>query len=390
MRFPRSLLIFIAVVLPTVTAILGLWYVARPATPPSLELDTPKLALDPIASVLRTKPLFFTLPAVPYVKERWQEWGQPFGLPTPLPEELALSFDATTQSAQAWRALDRKWHFGVVLLSGDPANFRPLLDHLRGSPDWTLTRISPTSMVFERSPAKAWTIADVPPLLAVFKTHSAEEQKTARYLIAHRLMFLGETDGAKALLEEVLKENPKCKEAWTELAYLHGMVGQWAESMKAINSALAIDSHYRPAQIAQANAAYVMGRFENALMVSRTLYEAGPADGPTLLLHAKVTHAAHAYQEEIEVLQKVINMVKTASQPVGIWQIYLGQAYASTGEAALARDQFNEALKDTTLAASDRAFIKKAMERVGKKADLLENIPPLPKSSLLDAPAIRP
>jgi len=390
MRALRPLLILIAVILPVALVGLGLWYVTRPVPPLSPELDTPKLAMEPIASLLRTKPLFFTMAAVPYVKEHWQDWSVPFGLPTPLPEELAVSFEAASQSSQAWRTLDRKWHFGALLLCGDPAGFRPLLDHLRGAPDWTLTRVGPTSLVFERNPAKAWTPADLPSLLAVFNTHSATEQKMARYLIAHRLMFLGETQAAKTLLEGVIAGDPKCKEAWTELANLHGMLGQWQESIKAVSSALAVDRRYRPAQMAQANASYALGRFEDALEVSRMLYESAPSDGTTLLLHAKITHAAHAYQEEIEVLHKVINMVRTASQPVGVWQIYLGQAYASTGDAAQAREQFHEAMKDTTISDSDREFIKSALQRVEPKSDLLDNVPPLPKSSLLDAPAYRP
>jgi len=386
----RSILFVIAIFLIAIGGCYYVWLMTRPPAPLSRELDTPKLSLEHLAPALRAKPLFFTLAAVPYLKEHWQEWSGAFGSPTPPPEEIAAQCTATLQTPKDWRALDRKWRFGALLLTGDPASFRPLLDHLRKSPDWTLTQIDPTSIVFERSPARAWTTADVAQLLTVFQTHSTGEQKLARILIAHRLMYLGEMPTAKTLLEEVLQEEPRSKQAWTELAGLHGMMSQWRESLAAAESALASDSRYRPARVAQAHALYALERFDNALDVSRTLYEETPADGSTLLLHAEVTHAAHAFVEEIEVLQKWIGLLQSDSQPVGSWQIYLGQAYSATGNRALAEDQFKTALKDPNLSEAQRAFAQKALARLETKPDLSDKGPSIPNSSLLDAPAYRP
>jgi tetratricopeptide (TPR) repeat protein len=201
-------------------------------------------------------------------------------------------------------------------------------------------------------------------------------------------MFLGQMSEAKALLDGMLKTDPKSKEAWTELAFLYGMSSQWPESYQAALRALASERHYRPAQIAQASALYAMGRFDEALQVTRDLYDAAPADGQVLLLHAKVTHSAHAFQEEIEVLQRLIGLMQGRSQPVSFWQIYLGQAYAATGNALLAEDQFKSALKDESLPASDRDFVLKAMERLETNSDTVDTTTkPAPvQSSLLDAP----
>ena len=383
---PTSLIaLLFAAALLVGTGVVAMRY-AVPPTPLSVELDTPKLSMENIDPGLRAKPIYFTLAAVPYLKEHWTEWSEAFGASTPLPEELAIQFDPTAQSPEAWRALDRKWRFGTLLLTGDPAGFRPLLDHLRQSPDWTLTRLDPTSLVYERSPAKAWTTADLAPLLAAFQSHSAEEQKIARRLIAHRLMFLGEMAAARSLLEETLKADPKAKEAWTELASLHGMQGQWEEALKAAAQALNADRRYRPAQIVQANALYALRQFEGALYATRNLYREAPADIQTLLLHAKTTHAVHSYQEEIEVLQRMIGLMKGRSQPVGMWQIYLGQAYAALGGAVQAADQFKAALSDPTLPEAEQAFARKAIERVEAKTDMFGRSAILPKSSLLDAP----
>jgi len=386
----RSFLFVIVVILITIGGGYWVWVLTRPPEPLSPELETPKIAMEQIDPSRRAKPLFFTIAALPYMKEHWAEWSGAFRLPTPLPEEIAVPCDATLQSPSDWRALDRKWRFGALLLMGDPANFRPLLDYLRKSPDWTLTQIDPTSLVFERSPARAWTTANLPQLLAVFQTHSATEQKMARIWIAHRLMYLGEMPTARMLLDEVIKMDGQFPQGWTELAQLHGMQGKWEEALSAAERALSFDNHFRPAQMVQAHALYALGKFNRALDITRELYQAAPADLPTLLLHAKASHEAHAFVEEIDVLQRMIALLQGNSQPVGAWQIYLGQAYAATGYNTLAVDQFKTALQDINLSETQRAFVQKALERLESKGDLLNGGPSFPESSLLDAPEYRP
>ena len=376
-----------------VAGVFGLWAITRPPAPLSPELETPKLALEQASPELRSRPLFFTPAALPLLQKRWGEWGPAFGAAAPLPGQLATEFEATLPSPKAWRVLDRKWHFGAVLLAGDPAAFRPLLDHLRHAADWTLTRVDPASYLFERSPAKAWTVAGVPPVLEGYQSHSPKEQQFARIQIAHRLMFLEEMPAAKGLLEEVLAREPKSREAWTEMAYWHGMAGQWAESCQAAERALALSGSYRPAQTAKAQALEAEGRFDEALRLTRALYAAAPANPQILLLHAKVTHGAHSFQEEIEVLQRWIGLLQGRSQSVGFWQLYLGQAYAATGSALLAEEQFKAALQDTSLGESDRDFATKALDRLEMKADTVNTVSAAPTpspSSLLDAPAYRP
>jgi len=91
-------------------------------------------------------------------------------------------------------------------------------------------------------------------------------------------------------------------------------------------------------------------------------------------------------------LQRMIGLMQGRSQPVGVWQILLGQAYAATGAGPLAEDQFKEALTDRSLSASDRAYAQKALERVGTttQGDMLNNVPAFKQSSLLDVPDYRP
>jgi hypothetical protein len=393
MRIRRSVVRSIRYFTATVVAILfvagcgyALWFALRPPEPPSPELSTPAVCLSALPAT-PVGPLFFNLGALPFLKGDWEKWGAAYGASTQVPEELAVQFDSCTRAPQSWRVLDRKWHFGAVLLSGDPTNFRPLLEHLRSSPDWTLTQIDPTSYLFQRSPARAWSRENLRSVLEVFAGHSIKEQHEARIQLAHRLLFIAEIPASQILLDEVLKADPDSMMAWTEMASAHGMLGQWKESTEAAERALNIDPHYRPALIAQANAFYAMGRFDKALLITRILYVEMPGDGQILLLHAKVAHAAHAYQEEIEVLQTMITAAQGASQPVGLLQIYLGQAYAGLGDGGAAYEHLKIALKDPSISDADRSFAEKALERFDSKNQFLNTVPSFPQSSLLDAPA---
>jgi tetratricopeptide (TPR) repeat protein len=364
-----AILVTVAVV---VTA--GIWFFSRPTPPPSPQLGTPMLCLAAIEPGNRTQPLYFDRAALPWLKTHWQEWAKAYGDTGLTPEELVAEFDLSLQAPHIWRTQDRKWRFGAVLLTGDPLAYRPLLDYLRATPDWTLKRIDPTSYLFvrvESAPAHGWnTASDLPGLLAAFSGLPVSEQVMARVQLAHRLIFLEDIASAQGLLDEAFKLAPKSKEAWTEQASVFSMAHRWEDAAKAADKVLQWDHDYRPAQMALANAYYALGRFEQALDLTRILYSTPPLDAETYLLHAKVTHAAHAYEEEADVLQRLITLMQGRSQPVGYWQIFRGQALSATGENLLAQEQFRNALKDETLRPSDREFAEKALERISAKEEI--------------------
>jgi len=302
------------------------------------------------------RPLFFTRAALPWVEKNWD---------VSEPEKLLGEYELTLQMPQAWRVLDRERRFGAVLLMGDPATFRTLLDALRQAPDWVLTRIDATSYLFERSPTKEWdTETDLPALLQKFDRHSSREQVMARVQIAHRLMFIDETEWARELLDEVLETHPRSREAWAQLAILHGMNREWEESADAARRALKLACDYRPARIALASALFAMNQSADAFPISRKLYRETPDDSTVLYLYAQIAHAVHAYKDEIEVLQRLIAMLERYEMPTGAWQIYLGQAYSATGQAASAQTAFQAALADETLHEMQRTHALRALERL--------------------------
>ncbi len=350
----------------------GIAWRLRRSAPASPELATPRLALAELANHggLRGKMLYFTPTAADYLQAHWKELGLRCD-PVVSPEQLAREFSPSIQNPKAWRVLDRKWRFDALLLSGDPATFRQLLDHLRQSPDWTLTWLDPTSLVFERTPARVWTAAELERSMAAFKLHSPREQEEARIQTAHRLIAIGEVASAKALLEEVVKANPDSAPAWTELAGCHATEAKWDRALEAANRAEACDRHYLPGVVAKANILYASKKFNEALELTRRLVVELPEDGQLLSLHARVTHSAHAYKEEIEVLNKVIELSEAKAMPTGSWRVFLGQAYAADAQNEAALKQFEEALKDPEISDGERAFARKAVERLRGRQPIL-------------------
>jgi tetratricopeptide (TPR) repeat protein len=367
MRFPHPILSAIAAA-ALLSAILGTaafcWW--RRPTPLSVELATPKLAIEHLAQ-FQGKRLFFTPAALPFLKPTWVQWHSA-GMDEGGIEEVARQFDAAAQNPKAWRALDRTARFSALLLTGDPAGFRPLLDHLYKSPDWTLTWLDHTSFVFERSPARHWTIADLETLKAGFATHSSAERVTVEVQTAHRLIAIGEVEPAKMLLNDALKMDAASPTALTELAFADAALAQWDQALAAADSAVKADRDYLPAIAAKANALYAHGEFNAALLLVRQLIEKAPEDGQSLALFAKIAHAAHAYQEEIGALEKIVHLSQAKALSTGAWRIFLAQAYAADTQAEPALAQFEAALKEPDLTDSERSFAQKGIERIkGRK-----------------------
>lgn len=371
MRVPRPILLTVAAL--GLIAIVGIGFAAwhwKRHVPASPELATPIMALAHLPQ-LHGSALYFTPAALEFVKPHWAEWAMRAPsidgtqqIHSPPPEELANQFGACAQNPKAWHALDREWRFNAALLTGDPAGFRAVLDALHKSPDWTLTWLDHTSLIFQRGSTRPWAATDLDSLKAAFATHSSAERVEIRVQTAHRLTALGEIVTAQALLDEAIKIDPNSAPAWTELACTHAMLTQWDRALEASNRAIDSDKRYLPAIASKANALYALGKFNDALVLTRRLVLDTPDDGQILALHARVTHAAHAFQEEIEVLTRIIALSQSKTLPTGAWHIFLAQAYAEDGQGEPALQQFEAALKQPELTDQQRAFAQKGIDRL--------------------------
>ena len=280
------------------------------------------------------------------------------------------SFAQATQDPKLWRQLDRKNHFDAVLFMGDPASYQPLLAHLLDTKDWKLTFLDQSSLLFKRPPCAEWSENSLVALEDAFSKRPATEQAKLLVRLADKLLAVNRAPLAKARLDEALTLDRKSPDVWTSLALYHAKLAQWEEAFAQLERALSLDAHYRPAIAAKAQLLFTTNRCNEALPLSRKLIQLSPQDPATLYLHAKITHGAHYYLEEIETLKTLIDLAGKAGQSAAGYRIYLGQAYASLSQAEPALEQFEKALADPEITADQRSFIKEFIRRIKTRVKL--------------------
>ena len=347
------------------------WQSTQRIYTPSPELATPVLAFESLRP-FQGRPFFFTPAALDFLKQNWASWSfQASG--TPIQNEQQSAFlerrarenEAVVNDPKAWRVLDRQWRYSAVILSGEPASFRALLDHLRQSGDWVLSRVDATSIVFLRAPAKAWGVEQPEALLAHFSKSTKQEQAVVLSQVAHRLLVLGLSPEAETLLQAALTKDPKSAMATAGMASIQAAQFQWEEALRWSESALRLEPGYPPALVAKASALLSLKRANDALDITRQLVDKRQTtDGAHLALHARAAHAARAYQEEIEALLQIIALTEKRALPTGGWRIFLAQAYAANTQGEPAIKQFELALKEPDLTEAQRGFALKGIERI--------------------------
>jgi tetratricopeptide (TPR) repeat protein len=334
------------------------------ALPPNPDLGTPKLAIE----ALDAKTPYFNPVARAYLLT-----AKP-GLLTPDDRDeqsgRARAFAEAAQNPTMWRQLDRKLRFDAVLLSGDPALYRPLLQHLLTAGDWTLAYLDHTSFILKRAPAKAWSMDDLESLRQRFADLPAPQRAEFLVQVASKLLAANNSQAAKQQLDEALHLDDRSPAAWTEMAVYHVQLKQLPAALGEAEHALAIDAKFRPALETKAQVLLSLRRFNDAYAASTALLGIAPRDPSVLFLHAKICHEAHAYGAEIEALKKLIEIVKASRQSVTPYRIYLGQAYAEKGDAALAIEQFQQALAASDIDEQKREFLESSIKRIKLKSGL--------------------
>jgi tetratricopeptide (TPR) repeat protein len=344
---------------------LGAWFFLRGGSGNvEAELRSPRMAIETLAG----RTIFFNEIARPFLVERKggalaEEERNPRS-------QRSKAYAAAISDPDLWRKLDRRYHFDAVLLSGDPAAYRPLLRHLIASADWRLTYLDHSSYVFHRAPAEAWRIVNLDSVRAGFEKGSPAQQADFLSQVAGKLSAIDQLTAAKRCLDEALKIDPRAPDAWTQLAAYHAHFSQWPDALTKVDKALEIDPDFIPALASKAQILVAMRRMDDAFGVAERIYTAAPKDPAMLFLVAKVAHAAHAYWREVEALQRLIALAEKSGQPVSGYRIYLAQAYAAQGEAKPAVKQFEKALEDSSLSEEQRAFVKESVEQIKSRVSM--------------------
>lgn len=337
------------------------WITRHRWNKPDPLLATPTLALES----LQATSLYFNNVARSSLLDQRRELLTPEDLDAESPR--ARGFTQAVQNPKWFRQLDRKYRFDALLLSGDPSQFKPLLDHLVETKDWRLHYADHTSLVFRRDKTRDWELSDFAPVRARLAKLSAYDRATALAWTATKLIAAGYPKPAHQLLEDAVKLSPRNPDAANGLAIYHMGRAEWREASEQVERALATDSDFLPALATKAQLLYGTKRFSEAYDISRQLIVRIPPDPVRLFNHAKIAHEAHAYEAEIEALEKLIIWAEFEGWQFGGYHVYLGQAYASIGDAQRSIDAFMLALNDPDLPNDQRQFVRESIMRIKKR-----------------------
>jgi thioredoxin-like negative regulator of GroEL len=225
-------------------------------------------------------------------------------------------------------------------------------------------------MVFRRDSGRPWEEADLAPVRAHFAKDRPRDRAEVLAQTAVKLIAAGKAETGKTLLDEASKVSSREPHVANALARYYISRGKWKEASDEVAQALSSDSEFLPALATKTQLLYGMKRFSEAYEVSSRLIERVPGDPNLLFYHAKIAHEAHAYQAEVRALNTLIAQADAEGRQIGGYELYLGQAFTSMGDAKRAIDAFMVALDDPELPAEQRDFARENIARIKKRTGM--------------------
>lgn len=357
----RSRLALVAGVLVTGLAV---WFALPLFRTPNPLLETPTLVLNAV----QARSLYFNAAARPWLLAQRPD------LVTA--EDRDDGSQRTRTFAQAvlvprlFRQLDRRDRFDALLFIGDPSQYRPLLDHLVETKDWSLSYVDHLGMIFRRDVARPWKPEDFQPVRAHFASASAHDRAVFLAQTATKLVAVREFTSAKQLLDEAVQLDARLPDAWNGLATYHMHRGEYREAYASAERAIALDKAHLPALATKTQLLFATRNYSEAYELSKQLIARLPDDPNLLFYHAKIAHEAHAYKAEIEALERLITRAKADQRPVSGYQLYLAQAYTAASDGPRAIEAFMQVLNDPDLPQDQRDFARENIARIKKRTGL--------------------
>jgi tetratricopeptide (TPR) repeat protein len=274
------------------------------------------------------------------------------------------------QNPKLFRQLDRQYRFDAVLLIGDPSQYRPLLEHLLESKDFSLTYLDHSGVIYAREANASWKPDELAKVEASLE--GATNADRVRFLsnTASKLLAVRQNEAARKVIERARDLGGSMPDAWGMEAQYRLALGQWEAAVSAADRALQIDDDWMPALAAKAQAFYATKHFADAFDVSQRLIDLNPQDPGLLFYHAKISHEARAFTEEIRVMKRLLELAEKEQRPTSGYRLYLAQAYASDGQGEPAIEQFRLAMEDPDLPKDQRQFAQDTIAQIKNRLGL--------------------
>lgn len=324
--------------------------------PPSL---SPALAYLADSSAKR---VYFNAAALPHLVKIAPDWLE--GSDRDPRSERVRSMAQAALNPKLFRQLDRQERFDAILLVGDPVQFRPLMEHLIKTQDWALERVDPWSLIYRRGTEETITRESIGRVAAQWDGAASAVRAKALAAMAERLVAAGRLEAGGELVEAARKADGGSVEACAAEGWYRLARGEWKQAIAAAQRGLDLESRNRALLSVKAQGLYFSKRFEEAYEVSRELLAGAPEDPVMLFTHAKIAHEVRSFQEEIQILRKLIGIADREKRSTSWYRVYLGQALATRGEGEAALVELDKALEDSDLPADQRDFASSARARV--------------------------
>lgn len=310
------------------------------------------LPLDLMKSLPSNRGEIYTNPSA---RQSMILYGKAIGLRPP-PVEAS----AACRSPTAWRAAMRERGWSVVLLAGPVTEYRPLLEHLRNSPDWKLGFIANSGWVFFREPGPD------APLPSAESIDLGSSRETAIYLaqLSERYEAMQETPQARAAIERAMELAPRDPTVLLYSARFAAARRKWGDVVSRCDAALRAGSKDPGVHGLSAHARLESGDPAAARESATAALRMSPQDLDTLFLMARIFRAENDFGGEARVLEKAVSVAQGAGIPEAGFLVFLGQSYARAGNAPGAIKSYRAALASGQLGSEQSEAVREALELV--------------------------
>ena len=321
----------------------------------------------------RVSDLRLLIPAELADQVRALHQAKTFANPSALAHLLLLAPDSIERVSMAdsvrlsndpgqWREGLRRAKWNAVMLSGTLGEYRPLLDHLMGSPDWHLAAVTNQGFLFLYG-------SGLPPRSLDGDFHRDTNLETAVYLAQISAYYdaIRRTADARACIERALQLAPENITVLSHAASFAAAHKRWQDAIGYSSAALAIDHGLTHAKLVQALALLETGEADKAREIADEVLTQSPNDPYTLFLSARICRSLNDSAGEADSLEKLVAVGEKSAISTANYRIYLGQAYARQSLAEPALQNYRAALKSGQLDAQQAEEVQDAIKSIESK-----------------------
>ena len=273
----------------------------------------------------------------------------------------AASIKALASSPVRWREEDRQDPFQSILLAVPLDESGPMVEMLKSTPDWHLTKIDNQGLLYRRG-THGNSSENIQTTFANTRESALHAAQTAMVM-----QFLGKNKDARELMGKARETSPGDPLVLIQSATLAAALEQWPTTKKEAELALKKDPSSTQARYLLALALLETGNTSSAAAESATLSAQASRTPSVLWLQARISRQANDPTTEIAALEPLLALAQKQKEEPTLIHIHLAQAWAKRGFAAQALENYSAALKGN-LTPAQRTELENARGTIQNRA----------------------